>query len=147
LKTLKVTAGLVAVLVAAWLLMPGISTGRRPESTKVKVPAMVRDHLDGDMNYFMVWTPAGPEGPDAIAVWWRSSGYTTTWQPYYHNFPAESGEVFVVNAKQVPQRGRQPGWITAWLFDRKGRQIDSCGPTDAKNGCTVTGRVPADGSR
>lgn len=135
-------ATVAALLLVGWLLMPGISSGRRPQSTKVKAPSIVRDHLDGDVNYFMIWEPGAPTGPDFVQLNWRTSGYITKWQPYYHNFSAEPGTPIVVNAKQIPKQGRQVGWITAWLFDRKGNQLDQCGPTDAINGCTVSTHVP-----
>ena len=90
----------------------------------------------------MVWTPDAPHGPDAVAVNWRTGGYTTTWQPYWHEFDYLPGDYVIVNAKAIKRQGRQPGWVSAWLFDRKGNKLDSCGPTDAANGCTVTATVP-----
>lgn len=113
------------------------------QSTKYSPLPKDKAKLGKGLNYRMIWSPAASKGgPSRVHVDWGSSGYVTTWQPYWHTFPTVTGDVVRVTATAIIGRGEAAGWIEAWMFDQEGNQLDHCGPTDAKSGCHVVGTTP-----
>lgn len=149
LKTRNVVALLLAAL-AVYLVVHkigpnphqgGTQYGR--QSTRYNPIPKDKAKLGNGLNYRMVWSPpADKGGPTRVHVDWGSSGYVTTWQPYWHTFPTITGDTIRVTATAIVGRGRAAGWIEAWMFDQEGNQLDHCGPTDAINGCHVVGTHP-----
>jgi hypothetical protein len=131
----------IGLLIVGGLLLPGLSTGRRPESTKVHPPtaAEVRKHSDGNLTYQMSWTPAVEGGGPALAVIGGAVATTTNKNPFWYSFHVAPGTTLRVTARTLNTQGQTPGWVIAWLFDKDGKVIDSCGPTDQANGCQVKG--------